>query len=770
MGGDFLAASDRRHRFRLADNLRLPAGPNYMQNRNHDFDAPGGVKSILRDVPRPLWALLVLAVLFPALLAGWFAWHRHAAALDEARLMAQRSVVALEQHMGNVLQTHTLLLSQIADRTQGRPWSEIESDRQLLKTVAELPANFEQVSSIGIADADGRLRISSAQQPVEGVTIADRDYFIAHKSGAVRGIFFSEPFTGRINGVHQFAISLARTGPSGEFDGIVFAAVSLDYFKDFWKQFVPSGGYLIPVIREDGMLLVRYPTEDIPQRLNPNGPFLTQIRRAPVGLYSAVSQVDGIERINAYSQVKNYPLYISFSVETDTALQNWRDEMLPALILAIVAAVALLALSFLVIRQSHLQRQAGARWQRIARNLEDEIARREAAEEQLRQAQKMEAFGQLTGGIAHDFNNMLASIVGNLELIRAHLLNGGTGAISKCVDRAEAVADRAASMIQRLLTFARRKTLKSVPVNINTLLRSATDMFEDAVGPNVRIATVLPDASPVALCDPVQLETALLNLVINSRDAMPNGGRITITASSGELVESDETAADPARPPSGVIISVSDNGVGMSQDVIDRAFEPFFTTKGIGEGSGLGLSMVFGFVQQSGGNVTIHSSLHGGTTVTLRLPVYEGEFHEDAPAALHAALPNRRFSGTVLLVEDDTALRHVLAEVLRQSGATALVAGNAEEGLKMLAQNPEIALIVTDIGLPGELSGYEFADAARRMRAELPFLFISGYSKGQGGAETAVRPHDRLMHKPFKAGVFLDTLAGMRWNENRSKG
>lgn len=740
-----------------------------MHNPVHDNDLPGS-EHLLQGISRPLWALLLLALLFPALLAGWFAWHRHAAALNEAEVMAQRSVIALEQHMGNVLQTHALLLCQIADITRGQSWTKIESDAHLQKVFANLTANFDQVSLIGIADANGVLRVSSVRQPVDGITVADRDYFIAHKSGKAKEIFFSEPYTGRMNGVRQFAISIARTGPSGEFDGIVFAAVSLDYFTTFWKQFVPSGGYLIPLMREDGMLLVRYPTHDNPERLNPNGPFLAHARSAPRGLYTAVSQVDGIERINAYSQIKNYPLFISFSVETRTALQSWRNEMLPALFMAVVATIALIALFFLVIRQSHMQRRAAVRWREIAGNLENEIMRREAAEEQLRQAQKMEAFGQLTGGIAHDFNNMLASIVGNLELMRVHLANGGTSAIAQCVDRAEAVADRAAGMIQRLLSFARRKKLKSVPVRINALLQSASDMFEDAVGPNIRIETILPETSPIALCDPGQLETALLNLVINARDAMPDGGKITIAASTNDMPEAAETTADVVRRPSSVVISVTDSGTGMTQDVLERAFEPFFTTKGIGEGSGLGLPMVFGFAQQSGGQVKIESRVKAGTTVVLKLPAYNGEIHEDVLYPAQSAFQVRIFAKNVLLVEDDTAVRHVLTEALRQAGATVMVAGNAEEALTILAANSGIDVVVTDIGLPGGSSGYQLANVVRRNRSELPFLFISGYSRGHEGAESSILPQDRVMPKPFKITAFLETLAGMHLDERRDAG
>ncbi len=733
-----------------------------MQNQHHDVDVPDGMRNMLRDTPRLLWVLLLLALLLPATVTGWFAWHRHTAILSEVQLMAQRSVIALEEHAGNVLQTHALLLRQIADRTQGRPWQQIESDILLHQTFAELTTEFRQVSVIGIADADGRLRASSVRQPIEDVMVVDRDYFIAHRDGTARGIFFSQPYTGRLNGIRQFTISIARTSPSGEFDGIVFAAVSLDYFASFWKQFVPSGDYLIPLMRDDGTVLVRYPKPDNPGLLDPDGPFRSHVRQAPRGLYTAVSQVDGIERINAYSRVKNYPLYISFSVETSAALQNWRDEMLPVLIMAIMATAALVALSLLVIRQSYLQRLTAARWRTIAYNLESEIKRRETAEDQLRQAQKMEAIGQLTGGIAHDFNNMLASIAGNLELGRIHLVNGDTSAVADCVDRAEAVTDRAAAMIQRLLSFARRKTLKAVPVAINDLLQSTTSLLEGAVGPRIRIETVLPATSPIALCDPAQLESALLNLVINARDAMPDGGTITICAATESTANADRSDGESASPSPRIILTVTDTGTGMPQHVADRAFEPFFTTKGVGEGSGLGLSMVIGFAQQSGGNATIQSTLNIGTTVTLILPASKDVMPQDTPDAGKPALADSRtLSGIVLLVEDDAAVRHVLTETLRQAGATVLPADSAEQALNTIAATPRIDLVVTDIVLSGSLSGYQLADAARHTRPELPFLFISGYSKDIDGAESSVLAGDRLMSKPFKSGAFLETVAGM---------
>lgn len=710
---------------------------------------------VLRDTPRPLWMLLLLATLMPALLVGSFAWQRHDKVIAEVEQVAQRSVLALEQHIGSVLQTHTLLLHQIAERTEGQTWQQIREDRELQETLSEISAGSAKVSLLGMADAQGQVQISSDPRQLDlPGGVAERDYFLAHSKGEAQGVFFSAPFVGRLSGMRQFVVSIARRSADGAFDGIVFAAVSLDYLARFWDQFVPSGGYLIPLMREDGTMLMRYPTVDIPRRLDPNGPFVTQTRRSPNGLYTAVSLVDGIKRINAYRRVGDFPLFISFSVEADTALEQWRREMLPALLLALLATAALVTLSLIVIRSSYRQRQAVSGWRRVAFDLEGEIQRRQAAEEKLHQAQKMEAFGQLTGGLAHDVNNMLAGISGNLELIRVRLAMGDTGAAAACVDRAEAASDKAARLIQRLLSFARRKALRPEAVNVNALLQAATDLFRDAVGARISIETELPETSPVARCDPAQLESALLNLVINARDAMPDGGRITISVTT----EQGQQNTGGAR----VLIRVRDTGVGMQPEVIARAFEPFYTTKGIGEGSGLGLSMVYGFAQQSGGTVSISSEINVGTEICLSLPAIENvgtptPTPAPPPVAEHPALP-----ATLLLVEDDRAVRQVLAEVLQQAGSKVLLAGRAEEALELLTRSPKPDLVVTDIGLPGSLNGYQLAAEIRRHYPDIPFLFISGFSGAVRSSEPVVQPQDRLLSKPFKTAAFLETLNEMQ--------
>ncbi|WP_194727345.1 histidine kinase dimerization/phospho-acceptor domain-containing protein [Noviherbaspirillum malthae] len=403
-----------------------------------------------------LLALLGLALLMPWLLTGWFGWYHYGSVTREAEHTAQRSVVALQEHAGSVLETHALVLHQIEALTGQQSWGEISSDPRLEGTLTQLVTRFPQLSAVGLVDAVGQVRLCNHGQH-RGVSVADRQYFGAHSNGNVQGVFFSEPESSRIHGEPQFTMSIARHNAQGQFDGIIFASVPVRYFTDFWRQFVPSEGYLVPMVRGDGVLLTRYPAANNPRNLDINGPFLSHIREASHGIYTAVSQVDHIERINAYSQVKDYPIYISYSVERNVVWQRWWGDMAPGILITIVVTMALIGLAGLVVRRAQLQHIALTRWRNTASTLELEIKRREHAEAVLRQGQKMEALGQLAGGIAHDFNNLLAGVVGNLEMMRIHLEHGRLEAVSRSIKAAESVADTATAITKRLLMFSRRE-------------------------------------------------------------------------------------------------------------------------------------------------------------------------------------------------------------------------------------------------------------------------------------------------------------------------
>jgi len=358
-------------------------------------------------------------------------------------------------------------------------------------------------------------------------------------------------------------------------------------------------------------------------------------------------------------------------------------------------------------------------------NLEQRVAERTQelmrAEEALRQLQKMEAVGQLTGGLAHDFNNLLAGISGSLEMTSTRLRQGRHQDVEKYIAGAQGAAKRAAALTHRLLAFSRRQTLEPKPTDVVRLVAGMEDLIRRTVGPAITIETAFAASQWSTLVDPNQLENALLNLCINARDAMPEGGRIMIEASNRALDERSAAERDLA-PGDYVSLAVSDTGVGIHGDIIERVFEPFFTTKPIGVGTGLGLSMIFGFARQSGGQVRVHSQVGQGTTVTLFLPRHDvGEVADAAAAASLLGAPTG--SGeTVLVIDDEPLVRMLVVDVLEELGYTAIEAGDGPQGMKVIQSDSRIDLLITDVGLPNGMNGRQVADAARQIRPGLKVL------------------------------------------------
>ncbi|KAA2211740.1 hybrid sensor histidine kinase/response regulator [Teichococcus oryzae] len=377
-----------------------------------------------------------------------------------------------------------------------------------------------------------------------------------------------------------------------------------------------------------------------------------------------------------------------------------------------------------------------------------EARQREWAEDQLRQSQKMEAVGQLTGGLAHDFNNLLAGISGSLELLQIRVSQGRTADLDRFITSAQEATARAASLTHRLLAFSRRQTLDPVPTAVDRLAAGMSELITRTVGPSVtmRIASA-PDLW-ITRVDRNQLENALLNLCINARDAMPDGGSILIEAGNAAL---DEKAAPGHDMPPGeyVSISVTDTGTGMPPDVIERVFDPFFTTKPLGQGTGLGLSMVYGFVRQSGGQVRIDSAVGHGTTVRLYLPRHRAELPPPEPESNAAAAPRAAPGEAVLVVDDEPTVRMLVTEVLRELGYGAIEAVNGTSGLDILRSSARIDLLVSDVGLPGGMNGRQLADAGRALRPELKVLLITGYAESAVLGERHLAPGMAVLTKPF---------------------
>ena len=385
--------------------------------------------------------------------------------------------------------------------------------------------------------------------------------------------------------------------------------------------------------------------------------------------------------------------------------------------------------------------------------LQVEVTERERAEAALRQAQKMEAVGQLTGGIAHDFNNMLQGIGGSLEMMRRRLAQGRGAETSRYLDAALTTVARASALTHRLLAFARQQALQPEPVEPDALIEGLADLIRRTVGPSIAVKLRLGDGVWTVLCDPNQLENVLLNLAINARDAMLEGGQLTISTKDLRLSPADVAGQEGAIPGDYVEIAVSDTGTGMDEVTRGRVFEPFFTTKPLGQGTGLGLSQTYGFIQQSGGFVRLDSTLGQGTTVRLYLPRHAQAQEQRIPPPPTAAWARRSTGETVLLVEDEKGVRATVAEHLRELGYTVLEASDGFTALRLLRSGAHADVLVTDVGLPGGLNGRQVAEAARECRLALPVLFITGYA---GTAlDDFLGPGMEVIGKPFT----LDALA-----------
>ncbi|MBP0492342.1 hybrid sensor histidine kinase/response regulator [Pararoseomonas indoligenes] len=371
----------------------------------------------------------------------------------------------------------------------------------------------------------------------------------------------------------------------------------------------------------------------------------------------------------------------------------------------------------------------------------------EQSREQLFQAQKMEALGQLTGGLAHDFNNMLAGISGSLELLRTRIAEGRVGEADRYIAAALGASSRAAALTHRLLAFARRQTLDPKPTDAHRLIEDMGELVQRTVGPAIEVRKALQPDLWVTLCDPNQLENALLNLCINARDAMPEGGTLTVGTENLSLAV-EAAQARGLLPGDYVSVNVSDTGVGMAPEVLERAFDPFFTTKPLGQGTGLGLSMVYGFARQSGGQVRIRSAPGEGTAITIQLPRHLAALETDEAAAGPGESPRARAGETVLIVDDEETVRMLVAEVLQDLGYTALEAADGPSGLEILRSSRRIDLLVTDVGLPGGLNGRQLADAARTVRPGLRVLFITGYAETAAVGDR-LDPGMHVMTKPF---------------------
>jgi PAS domain S-box-containing protein len=391
------------------------------------------------------------------------------------------------------------------------------------------------------------------------------------------------------------------------------------------------------------------------------------------------------------------------------------------------------------------------------REAEIELAK---SKEQLFQSQKMEAVGQLTGGLAHDFNNLLAGIMGSFELLRTRVAQGRINELERYVTAGLGAATRAAALTHRLLAFSRRQTLQPTPVDANKLISGLEDLIRRTVGPAILVEAVSTVGLWTCFCDANQLENAVLNLCINSRDAMPEGGRLTIETANAWV---DDAGARERGMAAGqyVTLAVTDTGIGMLPDIAARAFDPFFTTKPIGMGTGLGLSMIYGFAQQSGGQARIYSEFGEGTTVKIYIPRHFGKEEPETAASRPPEVPRAQEGETVLVVDDEPTVRMLISDTLVELGYRSIEAGDAAAGLKVLQSDVRIDLVISDVGLPGGMNGRQMVDAARTSRPGLKVLFITGYAENAAIGNGYLERGMHVLTKPFAMEKLAARIKGI---------
>jgi two-component system, NtrC family, sensor kinase len=701
------------------------------------------------NAERPLQALLAASIILPILIfsgVSWIAYHRH---FQDARERLETTLGVVHEHARKVFETFELTARYtdelVADVSDEQIVAAAAHYHDRLKALVE---TLPQLRDIWVIDRTGRPLLSGTIFPIPPhLNVSDRDYFGVLRDNANANAYISDVVQSRAAERHAIVIARRRFDPAGveTFNGIMTTAIAPEYFRDYYATLPLRRNSFATLIREDGTILARHP--DLgrrPARLAPDTPIFAAIAQSPEsGVLSGKSPFDAIERIIAYRRLPRHGIYVVAGLETRAVIHDWMRGMFGHLLFGVPATITMVVLAWIALRRTRRESMAYAR-------LHQEVAQRELTENALRQSQKMEAVGRLTGGIAHDFNNLLTAILGNVDLAALRLRQPDER-VQRNLASARDAAHRAVSLINRLLAYSRQQPLEVKTVDVNRLVQGMSDLVRRAIGETIVIETHLAAGLWKTAIDPNQLETAILNLAVNAKDAMPDGGRLTIETANSTLGPADVAAHDGLVPGQYVVLAVSDTGSGMNRDVIEHAFEPFFTTKPTGMGTGLGLSMVYGFVKQSRGHIRIDSAVGQGTAVTLYFPRSKERRERVAPSAQVAEPPRlaELADETVLVVEDDEEVMRFATDALSDAGYRVLTARDGAGAMKLIERHAEIALLFTDVVLPGGMSGRQLATAALARRPGLRVLYATGYWRNAVLQHDRTEPDTEVLTKPF---------------------
>jgi two-component system, NtrC family, sensor kinase len=687
-----------------------------------------------RDSIRLLHGILVASVALPAALFVYASWlgYQNNQVIAERQIDRTRDVVT--EHALKVFESVERSIAEVNEVVRDMPDERISANEENLhRRFERLADSSEQIKSVWIFDRYGHALVNSLVYPAPTIDFSDRDYFKAHVYHDI-GIYVGEVLRPRppYGGAPFFGVSRRRSSADGSFNGVLQASILPEYFSGFYAKIGREEGSYASLIREDGLILARYPPHDI-TALFPNGELLKAIRAHSEATLLLTSKLDNVERKVAYRKVAGFPVFVVAGLETQAIRAQWLSQMGYHLMFGLPATAALIAIVLLALKRT--------------RRFYEEAARRQVAENALKQSQRMEALGQLTGGVAHDFNNLLMVVGGSAQkLKRRH----HDPADIRSLDMIESAVRKGSNLTRQLLSFARRQSLSPKVIDLVDCIEKFREILRQSVPGDIEIELRAPQRQVPVKIDPDEFEIALLNLTVNARDAMPDGGRITIAV---ETITLDENSGPSGLTGEFAVVAFSDTGCGIADDIRDRIFEPFFTTKKVDRGTGLGLSQVYGFAQQSKGTITVVSRPGAGTTFELFLPCCDDALQaesktvdDDAPLAKAA---------TVLLVEDHPDVSAVGSDYIEQCGFKVVCAASAEVAVDILNQRNDIDLVFSDIVMPG-MSGLELGRLIREHHPETPVVLASGYSDR---AALAVEEGFTLLQKPYSLEALRKSLA-----------
>jgi two-component system NtrC family sensor kinase len=663
--------------------------------------------SAIRSLRLAMLAAFVLPVILFVFLA--YTNYRHIHAVADER--TERTVNILHEHALKVFETIERSMAETNEIVRGMSDREIVADEaRLHQRLRQLVQSLPQFKSLWVFGPDGRALVNSLAFPQPpDVNFADRDYFQAHAGTDAGGIFIGrvlrprEPFPGD----DFFSVSRARPSPDGSFRGVIQISILPSYFERFFEKLQSAypGGYAA-LVRADGAVLARHPTIGRDAQMAIASPLTDTMRNNPAGGFATrVSPADGIERRLSWKQLPGLPVFVLAGTETSAIRAEWLSTMAGYLAFGLPVTVLLLAAIWIALERT--------------RRLYQEEGRRAAAEGALRQAQRMEAIGQLTGGVAHDFNNILMIVKGNVHRLRRELEEPK---LVRKLDMIDTASQRGENLVRQLLTFSRRQNLSPAVIDLAQRVRDFRSLLAPSLRGDIEIRIDVPETVAPVRVDQSELELAVLNLAVNARDAMPNGGVIEITVRAVRL---RGDAAHDKLEGEFVALTVADTGSGIARDVLGRIFEPFFTTKEVGKGTGLGLSQVYGFAKQSGGTVTVWSKVGQGTAFTLYLPRSHEQPQRSAPARIGDAAPVE--AGSVLVVEDNTEVADIATALLNELGYQVTRVASAQTALDVLHSGERFDLVFSDVVMPGGMNGVELAHQIRKDYPDLPVVLTTGY-------------------------------------------